>query len=246
MVTTLDFTATTLAEAGGELPPEFDGVNILPRLTGETPAITRSQPMYWDFITGLAIRQGDWKLYRNGSGDRLFNMANDPKELFNLASQQPEKTAELAAKLDSWAATFPPAATTDLKGGDALMGYAISGAPEGVKPDPRYLVPYDDPRPAPYPVRVTGRAVPHGRVSSGAMPPDPKVASTAKRRPPTTGRDFGRMFKRLDSDKDGFVTLQEFIGDRKDKADALTSQFNKRDADKDSRLTLEEMRKLTR
>lgn len=51
------------------------------------------------------------------------------------------------------------------------------------------------------------------------------------------------MFKRLDSNNDGFVTLQEFIGARKEKAAALTRQFEKRDANKDLRLTLEEIKR---
>jgi arylsulfatase A-like enzyme len=39
MVTTLDLTATTLAVGGGSIPGEFDGVNLMPRLTGKATAI---------------------------------------------------------------------------------------------------------------------------------------------------------------------------------------------------------------
>ncbi len=56
-------------------------------------------------------------------------------------------------------------------------------------------------------------------------------------------RDFERMFKRLDSNNDGFVTLQEFIGNRTQNAAALTKQFRKRDAGRDSRLTVEEIKR---
>jgi len=151
MVTTLDFTATTLAAGGGALPPEFDGVNILPRLTGQASAITRTRPMFWDFFEEQAVRMGDWKLWRNASGDRLFNIAQDPSELTNLAYQQPEKAAQLAAKLDDWVSTLRPDATSDLRWEDSHWGHTLSGAPAGVGADPRYLLPYDNPKPTPYP-----------------------------------------------------------------------------------------------
>jgi uncharacterized sulfatase len=243
MVTTLDFTATTLAAGGGELPPEFDGVNILPRLTGKAPAITRTQPMFWDFFTGQAVRIGDWKLFRNGSGDRLFKIAADPSELANVIHQHPKQAAQLARELDKWVATLPPAATAELKSGDALMGYAISGAPAGVKPDPRYLMPYDNPKPTPYPLPVTGRPVPHGKTGGAAAPINPPIAGKNRPKLALPNRDFGRMFRRLDANRDGFITLQEFIGNRKEKAAALTKQFKKRDANKDSRLNLEEIKR---
>ena len=39
MVTTLDLTATTLKAGGGTIPDEFDGVDLLPRLTGKLPKL---------------------------------------------------------------------------------------------------------------------------------------------------------------------------------------------------------------
>jgi len=161
MVTILDFTATTLAAGGGDLPPEFDGVDILPSLTGKTSKIERSQPMFWDFYFAQAVRMGDWKLWRNASGDRLFNIAKDPYELFNVIKQQPAKAAELAAKLDDWVATLPPNAIAQLKE-DSTWAHTLNGAPAGVGADPRYLVPYDNPVPTPYPAPLTGEPAPNG------------------------------------------------------------------------------------
>ena len=91
-----------MAVAGAEIPPEFDGVNLPPRLTGDVAAIKRTQPMYWDFYSGQAIRIGDWKLWRNARTTVLFNIARDPAELTNLAWQQPERALHLAKKLDDW------------------------------------------------------------------------------------------------------------------------------------------------
>ncbi len=60
---------------------------------------------------------------------------------------------------------------------------------------------------------------------------------TAKRPSPTT------IFKRRDRNEDGFVTLEEFIGNPKNRnVPALTKQFKQRDTNNDSRLTLEEMK----
>ena len=103
MVTTLDFTATTLALGGGEIPAEFDGIDLIPRLTGATHELSRSQPMYWDFYTGQAIREGDWKLWRKDETTVLFNIATDPAELTNLAYKKPELVKTLSEKLDKWA-----------------------------------------------------------------------------------------------------------------------------------------------
>ena len=47
MVTTLDLTATTLKAGGGTIPSEFDGVDLLPRLTGRVGKIVRQEPMFW-------------------------------------------------------------------------------------------------------------------------------------------------------------------------------------------------------
>jgi hypothetical protein len=236
MVTALDFTATTLAAGGGDLPAEFDGVDLLPRLTGQESAINRSEPMFWDFFEEQAVRMGDWKLWRNGSGDRLFRIADDPFELHNVIQQQPQVAGQLASKLDDWVATLLPHATADLAWDDSHWRYPLNGAPAGVGADPRYLAPYENPQPTPYPTPMTGNPIPHGKGNIGDARRQPSAAAGTKPKRTSRGRDFGRLFKQLDSNKDGFVTLQE-IGDRK----ALTTLFNKRDANKDSRLTLEEM-----
>ncbi|MCK5174572.1 MAG: sulfatase-like hydrolase/transferase, partial [Planctomycetes bacterium] len=185
MVTTLDFTATTLAAGGGDLPPEFDGANILPRLTGKASSIIRTKPMFWDFYESQAARLGDWKLFRNASGDRLFNIADDPSELANVIHECPERAKQLAAELDDWVSTLRPEATAALAWDDSHWGYALTGAPAGVKPDPRYRVPYDNPVPTAYPAPMTGQPLPHGK---GA----PAEKSDEKPEKRSRGRSRGR------------------------------------------------------
>ena len=154
MVTTLDFTATTLALGGGEIPAEFDGIDLIPRLTGATHELSRSQPMYWDFYTGQAIREGDWKLWRKDETTVLFNIATDPAELTNLAYKKPELVKTLSEKLDKWVETLPATARYDPEKRGKNMVSALGGAPADVKPDPRYLIPYDQPVATPYPAAV--------------------------------------------------------------------------------------------
>tara|TARA_B100001105_G_C22382466_1_gene440305 strand:- start:402 stop:2084 length:1683 start_codon:yes stop_codon:yes gene_type:complete len=80
-------------------------------------------------------------------------------------------------------------------------------------------------------------------VPNPAYKSDAKIASAS----PATQRkrqDPTKHFERSDRNKDGFVTLEEFIGNPKNRnVPALTKQFKKRDANHDGRLTLKEMKK---
>jgi arylsulfatase A-like enzyme len=111
-VITLDFAATALKLASGAVPAEYDGVDLMPRLSGQTNSVERTEPLFWDWGNHgegeLAIRKGDWKMRRSGAGDYLFNIANDPNEMTNLVFQLPAKQAELEAELMAWQATLPP------------------------------------------------------------------------------------------------------------------------------------------
>ncbi len=253
MVTTLDFTATTLALGGGVIPPEFDGIDLIPRLTGMTLELSRHQPMFWDFYTGQAIREGDWKLWRKDDTTVLFNIAQDPAELTNLAYQKPKLVTTLTEKLDKWVDSLPATARYDPEKRGKNMVSALGGAPADVKPDPRYLIPYENPVATPYPAAVVTPGGPTvapvaAKTSSSAQSPrkagpqrlgNPKDAMRKNNR---TQRDPSKLFQRRDQNQDGFVTLKEFIGDPTNRnVPALTKMFRSRDANNDQRLTLEEM-----
>ena len=253
MVTTLDFTATTVGLGGGKIPLEFDGIDLMPRLTGGTAKLSRSQPMYWDFYTGQAVREGDWKLWRKDDTTVLFNIAQDPAELTNLAHQKPELVKTLTEKLDKWVNSLPATARYDPEKRGKNMVSALGGAPADVKPDPRYLIPYENPVATPYPAAVVTPGGPTvapvaAKTSSSAQPPhkagpqrmgNPKGAMRKNNR---TQRDPSKLFQRRDQNQDGFVTLKEFIGDPTNRnVPALTKMFRSRDANNDQRLTLEEM-----
>ncbi|MCP4776833.1 MAG: hypothetical protein GY880_21640, partial [Planctomycetaceae bacterium] len=247
MVTTLDFTATTLALGGGAIPSEFDGFDLMPRLTGKVSTLTRDQPMYWEFYTGQAMRKGDWKLWRKDDTTVLFNIANDPSELINLAYQHPDRVIEMSKQLDRWSESLPESARYDPEKRGKNMISSLGGAPADVKPDPRYLVPYDNPVPTPYPAAVVSPGGPALTFNS-AKPENKEFKRKENVKPETMKNGKGnrpnleKLFLRRDQNQDGFVTLEEFIGDPETRnVAALTRVFRKRDTDQDGRLTLEEM-----
>jgi arylsulfatase A-like enzyme len=104
-----DLFPTFLETAGLPLQPDahLDGQSLVPWLRGEKPDPTRT--VYWHVPhyrhkgPQSAVRDGDWKLIHNIETDthELYDLANDSGEANDLAAAQPERTKELAAKLES-------------------------------------------------------------------------------------------------------------------------------------------------
>ncbi len=105
----------TLLEAVGidtvkEVGP-LDGVSISPFFKGE-PLPPRT--LYWHFPNYTnqggrpagAIRDGDWKLIEQFEDDstELYDLANDPSEMHNLAISNSARVDELRGKLKTWRA----------------------------------------------------------------------------------------------------------------------------------------------
>jgi arylsulfatase A-like enzyme len=107
----LDVQPTVLAAAGvaSDAAAKFDGVNLLPYLTGEKTDAPHST-LFWRFGQQRAVRSGDWKLTDTGGGAKLFNLTNDIGEQKDLAAEQPEKLKELETAYADWnKGNVPPA-----------------------------------------------------------------------------------------------------------------------------------------
>lgn len=99
----MDIMATCLEVSGASYPETFDGRTITPT-TGRSflAAILHetAQPhevIFWEHLGAAALRQGDWKLVRQGkkASWELYNLANDKTEVNNLAESDPEKVRDM-------------------------------------------------------------------------------------------------------------------------------------------------------
>ncbi len=100
----VDFVPTMLELAGAGLPAELDGNSLTPALRGESDE--RKWPIYFQFGKSRAIRDQNWKLVKYDKGAwELYDLANDPTELLDLADMQPSLVKKLASDWETWWST---------------------------------------------------------------------------------------------------------------------------------------------
>jgi arylsulfatase A-like enzyme len=101
----------TMAEiTGQEVPKDIDGISVLPTLLGKQADQKKHDYLYWEFIEQggkQAIRKGDWKAIRmnlNKVDDppiELYNLADDPGEVHDLAAQNPARVLEMKKLMEN-------------------------------------------------------------------------------------------------------------------------------------------------
>jgi uncharacterized sulfatase len=109
-----DLFVTCAQIAGAPLPQDriIDGKDILPLLKGDAPS-PHDTFFYYDTRTLVAVRYRNWKYTRlyltdiaaywpTQQGPFLFDLSTDPNESYSLLEEQPERAAELSAKLDAF------------------------------------------------------------------------------------------------------------------------------------------------
>jgi len=111
-VISLDLFATSLAIAGLPMPTDktYDGVNLIPFLTGKTTERPH-QTLFWMFGSGWAVRDGDLKLVLNRDRKgptELFNLASDLPEKKDLAASKPETVVRLQSLFEQWKSQNKP------------------------------------------------------------------------------------------------------------------------------------------
>lgn len=100
-----DFLPTAAALAGGAVPANIDGIDVLPSLLGQSQPETRERYLYWEDPKkknlGQAVRRGDWKVVRQTweAPIELYNVATDVAEEHDVAAQHPEVVAEFVEYL---------------------------------------------------------------------------------------------------------------------------------------------------
>jgi arylsulfatase A-like enzyme len=105
----IDIMATCVDVSGASYPTMDVAQRILPMEgTSLTPAFANKSLsrtlLAWEHERNRAIRIGDWKLVaRAGAAWELYDLANDPVELNNLASQDPDRVKRMSTVWDEWA-----------------------------------------------------------------------------------------------------------------------------------------------
>ena len=137
-VSSLDIVATAAAAAGVSLPTDrvYDGINLLPYLTGQQ--VSPQRTLFWRWFglgpsgpwgsgpTVYAVRSGDLKLVVpvRFNPAQLFNLSNDIGETTDLSKTQPSDVASLQQSWNQW---------------NAQMIEPLWTVPNGWTPDPLVL-----------------------------------------------------------------------------------------------------------
>lgn len=110
-ILSMDWFPSVLDLAGLQLSEfeNLDGRSLAPILRGQSTTLDRD--VYWHFPCYIggggpcsAIRSGDWKLieFFESKTSELYHLADDPGEKNDLTASDPERSAELLAKLHAW------------------------------------------------------------------------------------------------------------------------------------------------
>gem|GEM_PF-2882497 len=110
-VSSLDLYPTFAALADAKIPADkkLDGVDLMAGLkSGENPR--KGQPIFAmrhnNTFSDTSVRVDDWKVVRQGNQAwRLFDIAADPGESKDVASQHPQRVAELVKQGEQWSRT---------------------------------------------------------------------------------------------------------------------------------------------
>jgi arylsulfatase A-like enzyme len=108
MAITMDWTATMLAAAKTEIAAghTLDGIDLLSILKGSRRVFDRT--FFWRIYAQDAVRQGKWKMFRNGEVRRLFDLSVDQHEQADFSRTKPEVLQQLRNEFDKWNAQMLP------------------------------------------------------------------------------------------------------------------------------------------
>jgi len=106
----IDIMATFVDLTGAEYPKKYagkpilplEGVSLMPVVRNENTE--RTKPICWAWSKGQAIRDGKWKLVRDGLKNKwsLFDMSVDPAEVNDLAEKNPQQVEKMDKMYQEW------------------------------------------------------------------------------------------------------------------------------------------------
>lgn len=109
----IDLAPTFYELAGAKYPPSFQGAavhalagkSLVPVLRGNTTAVNRGEPLFWERAGNRAARKGDWKIVSTYPSYKweLYDLSNDRGETKDLAAERPEIVNELSVAYFKWA-----------------------------------------------------------------------------------------------------------------------------------------------
>jgi arylsulfatase A-like enzyme len=130
-VVSRDIFPTLLKAAAVDLPKdrEFDGLDLMPLLSGATQRLDRDA-LFWRNGPNKAVRRGDWKLIQFGDQTRLYNLKSDLGEKRDVAAANAPVVAELKNALADWnkqlvPAKWPTRLTVDIPVNGQKIGWTV-------------------------------------------------------------------------------------------------------------------------
>jgi arylsulfatase A len=224
MVDSTDFVPTFAEITGAKLPngKMLDGHSIAPQLRGE-----KGEPREHIFIElakNWYVREANWKLNEKGE---LFDMSDAPfTERLVAVSADNEASKAARARLTAALAKLNPAAGI-LDEGDGTGRHADKSKKEGKKMDKKGKA--SAPKP-----EATSTTKPEAAESTSATTKPSPLASVD-----ATFAERAAKFDRLDRDKHGKLTREEYISRQSD-PEAAGKRFDKFDVNRDGFVTREE------
>ena len=129
-------TLAALAGASTAKCKTLDGLNVWPAVAEGKPS-GRTEVVYDVEPFRAALRQGPWKLVWQTtlpSKTELFNLVEDPSEKTDLAAKNPQKVAELKARVEELARTaVPPLLMQEAVGAASHVLFSSVALPADVK-----------------------------------------------------------------------------------------------------------------
>lgn len=105
MATYVDITGAKYPEkVGSESIVPMQGVSLAPLFRGEP--LDRGKPLFWQWKSGRAMRDGDWKIVKHRGAWELYDMSKGRTEENDLAGQQPKRLGKMVATFDAWFASL--------------------------------------------------------------------------------------------------------------------------------------------